>query len=54
MEIPTLAGDPVSLTVTLHIGETGPKWVHKNSTTLTENTMTAINNITNARNANKR
>ena len=54
MEIPTLADDPISPTVTRHIEETGPKRVHKNSTTPTENTMTAMNNKNNARKGNKR
>ena len=53
MDISTLARDPVSQTVTRHIDETGPKWVHKNLTTLTENTMTAMNNINNERKGSK-
>ena len=45
MEMPILAGDPVSTRIIRHVDATETKWVHKNSTTLTADTMTAMNII---------
>ena len=49
MEISILAGDPVSPTITRNIDETGTKRVHKNTTSVAENTMTTMKNISNVR-----